>query len=283
MSSPKQSSTSYQNSKSNQNNTVDDSLAQSPAVITFDLSGSIFRVALSTLQKHPESMLYKMVEEGKWKEGSASSSKRSKIDLSASHPIFIDRCGRVFPFVLQYLRDGKILLPFNVSEREVKRELKFFGLEEDVEIEREASWADPQYIFNMIKHLKNELDDGIRHIRMKLEPSLKESLDLTCEYLALKIYKKVVQESTGVRYLELLVFPIIRDYIWTPEKTETMPKEFEESVLIKSVYYGGKRYSAWLSIKKGDLIESLKSKGAKYHIEITGNDLGILFATVMSK
>lgn len=54
--------------------------------------------------------------------------KRRTPENSGEQPIFIDRNGRLFEYVLDYLRTGKVNLPSSVSRAAVKDEFKSYGL-----------------------------------------------------------------------------------------------------------------------------------------------------------
>lgn len=50
------------------------------------------------------------------------------ITPGSTEEIFIDRSGRLFDFVLQYMRNGKAHIPSNSSHGEIKEEFEYYGL-----------------------------------------------------------------------------------------------------------------------------------------------------------
>mmetsp|Transcript_9294 Transcript_9294/g.28655 ORF Transcript_9294/g.28655 Transcript_9294/m.28655 type:complete len:218 (-) Transcript_9294:87-740(-) len=85
------------------------------ATVKFDVGGVVYKTARSTLQKFPESMLATMVSD-RW---AASSSEEA---------FFVDRDPNRFRYILDFYRDGHIILPITVSKREVLREAEYFGV-----------------------------------------------------------------------------------------------------------------------------------------------------------
>mmetsp|Transcript_23272 Transcript_23272/g.51081 ORF Transcript_23272/g.51081 Transcript_23272/m.51081 type:complete len:341 (-) Transcript_23272:184-1206(-) len=92
-------------------------------VITLNVGGRIFRTTESTLRKAPffESMLRHS------EEGSIGTTRDPD-----GHP-FVDRCGDLFPYVLEYLRCGHWLLGERQNDMEfvtiLRAEAEFFGLD----------------------------------------------------------------------------------------------------------------------------------------------------------
>ena len=96
-------------------------IKESPNV-SLNVGGSIYEVPRKTLQRYPESMLAKLVSE-EW---------RPQEDNST--PIFIDRDGSRFQFVLDFLRDGKVHLPASVSAEALRADFAYYGLPENAYI-----------------------------------------------------------------------------------------------------------------------------------------------------
>ena len=93
--------------------------------VILDVGGSIFKVARQTLQRYPESMLAKLVSED-WKPQDDNST-----------PVFIDRDGSRFQFVLDFLRDGKVHLPASVSAEALRADFAYYGLPDGGKITRD--------------------------------------------------------------------------------------------------------------------------------------------------
>ena len=91
--------------------------------VRLDIGGTLYTVNNDTLMKYPESMLSKLAVE------------KRRFSLSAAdilEPIFIDRDGERFKYVLDGYRDGTVLLPRTVSVGSLENDLKFFGLQKVV-------------------------------------------------------------------------------------------------------------------------------------------------------
>jgi hypothetical protein len=67
-------------------------------IVQFDVGGVHYNVAEDTLMKYEGTMLAKMVAE-KWKKG------------GDEEPLFIDRNGERFQYILDWYRDGRITVP----------------------------------------------------------------------------------------------------------------------------------------------------------------------------
>ena len=90
-------------------------------VIKFNVGGSRYEVAKSLLEAHPGTMLTRMASD-QWHDDSEAE-------------IFIERDGERFKFCLDYLRDGKILLPITVRKEAVLQDLKYYNIEvQDVNV-----------------------------------------------------------------------------------------------------------------------------------------------------
>jgi hypothetical protein len=81
-----------------------------PEIVLLDVGGVEYKVSIDTLKRSDCYCLLNLVR-----------TYRSDVD----GPIHIDRNGRLFGYVLDYLRTGKLLLPSNVSEKDVEEELDY--------------------------------------------------------------------------------------------------------------------------------------------------------------
>ena len=96
-------------------------MGDNTTVIKFDVGGSRYEVAKSLLEAHPGTMLTRMASD-QWHDDSEAE-------------IFIERDGERFKFCLDYLRDGKILLPITVRKEAVLQDLKYYNIEvQDVNV-----------------------------------------------------------------------------------------------------------------------------------------------------
>ena len=85
-------------------------------VVKFNVGGTRYEVARSLLESHPETMLTRMASKD-WH------------DDSKSDEIFIERDGERFKYCLDYLRDGKVLLPITTRKDALLEDLKFYNVE----------------------------------------------------------------------------------------------------------------------------------------------------------
>jgi len=87
-------------------------------IVSFDVAGTIYRVARSTLMKFPETMLAAMVSQ-RWQVCEADAEQK---------PLFIDRDPGRFRYILDFYRDAQIKIPTTVTIAEMERDAEYFGL-----------------------------------------------------------------------------------------------------------------------------------------------------------
>ena len=94
----------------------------STPTVEFDVGGTVYKVSKSLLEQHPDTMLTRMASETWNKRDKDGSIKQSK-------PLFIERNGKRFQFVLDYMRDGKVSLPIyqEVTKESMLQELEYYG------------------------------------------------------------------------------------------------------------------------------------------------------------
>lgn len=82
--------------------------------IYLDVGGTKYRASSDTLERCKSTMLSSLVsgDEGK----------------TAEDAVFIDRNGRLFEYVLDYVRTNKVYLPTTVSRAAVKDEFEYYGI-----------------------------------------------------------------------------------------------------------------------------------------------------------
>ena len=86
-------------------------------VVALNVGGKVFSTSLTTLRKHPGSVIAQMFTEP------------IAVHRDDMGHYFVDRNGDVFEFILDYLRDGYLYLPDDaVRVLQLKRELAFYGL-----------------------------------------------------------------------------------------------------------------------------------------------------------
>ena len=88
-------------------------------IVRLNVGGTKYITAKSTLQKYPQSMLGAMFSEN--------------LPLSTDEDgyYFIDRCGHIFQYILQFLRCGRLVLPEGFNELELLQlEADFYQIED---------------------------------------------------------------------------------------------------------------------------------------------------------
>lgn len=89
-------------------------------IVQLDVGGTLYKVSFETLRRCEGSMLANLVSEH-WKEG----------QVDDSEPIFIDRNGLLFRYILDYLRASEVHLPSSVSRIAIMKEFEFYGIYAD--------------------------------------------------------------------------------------------------------------------------------------------------------
>lgn len=108
--------------------------------VTFNVGGKRFTISRSFLDRYPETML------------TAAASKTWQ--HNQDEEIFIDRNGQRFQYVLDYLRDGKAILPMHETKDALASELEYFNIEVDM---NRISYAREGPSANGIQQLQNAL------------------------------------------------------------------------------------------------------------------------------
>lgn len=90
-------------------------------IVALDVGGTLYKVSRDTLERCEGSMLASLISDHR-KEGNSDNKE----------PIFIDRNGRLFEYVLDYLRASEVYLPSSVSLDALKKEFVFYGIAADM-------------------------------------------------------------------------------------------------------------------------------------------------------
>ena len=89
-----------------------------PSIVKLNVGGKRFTTSLQTLTRDPNSMLAAMF------------SGRHEVQTTEDGSFFIDRDGTYFRFILNYLRDGELILPENPKFlKELVAEARFYQLQ----------------------------------------------------------------------------------------------------------------------------------------------------------
>jgi hypothetical protein len=120
-------------------------------IIRFNVGGTPYEVALATLQKSPETMLAKLASK-KWRERSGN---------DADEPIFIDRDGEIFKYILAWYRNNVIIIPRTIPVGAVENEVKFFSLPDTVVVEQEKTPISESY-----REVKGHKKDCLKNLEI---------------------------------------------------------------------------------------------------------------------
>lgn len=86
------------------------------SIVTFNVGGKMYSVNQSLLNRYPDTVL-----------GTTSSLWNTERH-EHNEPIFFDRNGDRFPYILDYMRDQrKIELPLSISKESFVKDLEFYG------------------------------------------------------------------------------------------------------------------------------------------------------------
>ncbi|KAK3605414.1 hypothetical protein CHS0354_007490 [Potamilus streckersoni] len=94
--------------------------AEFPEIVELNVGGVFYTTALSTLTKEPESLLGQMFK----------GMGHVKIHKDSKGKVFLDRDGVLFRYILDYLRNMKLVLPENFHEKErLRHEAEYFQIQ----------------------------------------------------------------------------------------------------------------------------------------------------------
>lgn len=88
-------------------------------IVCLDVGGVMYKVHRSTLAQHPNTMLARLVSDA-WMG-----------DVPPAEPIFIDRDGERFKYILDWFRYGAVVLPRRIPIDALRMDAAYFGLPED--------------------------------------------------------------------------------------------------------------------------------------------------------
>ena len=107
-------------------------------LVRLNVGGTKYITEKATLRKYPDSVLGAMF--------------RGNIPLSTDGDgyYFIDRCGHIFQYILQFLRSGKLILPKGFCELEL--------------LEEEASFYEIEDLISTMNNHKSEKEEDYDHV-----------------------------------------------------------------------------------------------------------------------
>ncbi|XP_043932962.1 BTB/POZ domain-containing protein KCTD11 [Protopterus annectens] len=147
------------------------------SVITLNVGGSLYTTTLETLTKYPNSMLGVMF-------------KGQLPTMTDSHGrYFIDRDGKAFRYILNYLRTSFLDLPEDYSETELlKREADFYQIQS---LLQEISLWESQKLKarqNAILHFDSISDSRLLHFNLKKEPGNYELSNCIIQLITVNLF-----------------------------------------------------------------------------------------------
>lgn len=83
--------------------------------VTFDVGGRLHKVRNSFISLNQNNVIGRLGQ--------------IALDRNVNEPIFIDRDGDIFIYVLNFLRDGRIELPMTVPKQAFMNELRYYGID----------------------------------------------------------------------------------------------------------------------------------------------------------
>jgi BTB/POZ domain len=87
------------------------------AMVQYNVGGKMYEVSQSLIDQYPNTIL------------SLANSKPERTNKNT--PIFIDRNGERFQYVLDYMRDGSVQLPMTISKESLLKDMEYYGFDID--------------------------------------------------------------------------------------------------------------------------------------------------------
>ena len=121
--------------------------------VKFNVGGSHYEVSRSLLDQYPDSMLFKIASDTWIHAGSGD----------PEEPIFIERNGTRFEYVLDYMRDNRVCLPQTVPRSQFVLDMEYYGLElQDDHVT--LSVDDHKAVFCSVVNLRHKLKSEMKEI-----------------------------------------------------------------------------------------------------------------------
>lgn len=121
------------------------------AEVTFDVGGKIYQVSRTLVEAFPETMLYAPASD-RWTNGC--------ID-----PIFIDRNGERFQYLLDYMRDNEVHLPWSIPKQALSNDFTYYGFQVDTNRIKCAA-VHPSHVADQLKSWEKKHLDKAQELRM---------------------------------------------------------------------------------------------------------------------
>ena len=146
--------------------------------IHLDVGGVRYEVSCEALDRFEGSMLASLISD-QW------------IEDNTIEPIFIDREGQLFEYVLDYLQTGKVFLPRSVSLIALEKEFEYYGIDADMTNVHDL------YGFEHLRMIKEEIGVQEAHLEMLKSEALAIQL---CMFTELEYLKHLSHKSDSVNF-----------------------------------------------------------------------------------
>jgi len=133
-------------SKINKDNKKRKLSGQAHGTVKLNVGGTKYEVSRSLLNRFEHSMLGKLISE-RWNEKKVTSFPKQQQEENDEEEIFIDRNGRRFEYVLNYMRDSTVELPLSIPRGQFIADLEYFALDY-VDSEITLSASSPHEVFH---------------------------------------------------------------------------------------------------------------------------------------
>lgn len=145
-------------------------------IVRLNVGGTKYITTKSTLRKYPQSMLGAMF--------------REDLPISADEDgyYFIDRCGHIFQYILQFLRCGRLVLPEGFNESEL--------------LQLEADFYQIEDLISAVEHLRKEVkvkeDDSVNILLCSF---VRYRYGQGADGVHVKVFNK--SKETGFKFVDL--------------------------------------------------------------------------------
>lgn len=122
---------------------------QQPDVATFHVGGQKFQILEQTIRSRGQTLLHDLLEDPEHKD--------------KAEPIYVNGDSERFRHILSWYIYGRIDLPMAISVEEMRRDCAFYGLPENVKINREGAFSNiPATLTTLKNSRKNARDESMR-------------------------------------------------------------------------------------------------------------------------
>lgn len=119
-------------------------------IAIFNVGGTRYDVAIDILMKFEDTLLAQLVV--------------LKGNKNSQEPIYIERDGERFRYILDWYRDGRINVPKTDSIESIKSDALFFGLPRNIIIEESHSFDDFLESFDMVAYRYKKMKSNLKKI-----------------------------------------------------------------------------------------------------------------------